>query len=647
MDPTSKLSAAQSYQDEEIVEDQFSKAQQRYGEERSKRLRKEGNDQFIDISTDLSDKFRHFQEDPWVDASAVKDAHTMFPDNRCEVLILGAGFGGLMHAVRMVQAGVRPENLRIIDTAGGFGGTWYWNRYPGLMCDVESYCYLPLLEETGYIPKHRYSYGHEIRDYANFVAEKWKIAGSAVFQTKAEKLVWDEENKEWQVELVQRRKGVPAQTLNIRSKFVAAVNGVLNWPKLPGFPGILDYQGQIFHAARWDYSITGGSQQDPSLVNLKDKRVAIIGTGASAVQIVPHLARWPKHLYVVQRTPAAVDKRDQCETDPVWFKENVTTSPGWQRERTRNFHQHFNTQENPAVNLVDDEWTHALGLVGLAGNPGGPKSVEDIPAYLQMLQTIDFPRQDRIRARVQSVVTDPSVAKKLQPWYPSWCKRPCFHDDYLQAFNQDNVTLVDTDGKSVDRLTSDSIVVGDQAYPVDVIILATGFRTPIGCTPAENANLTITGRNGASMTEVWKRDGPMTQHAVLDHRFPNLFLCSFVQGSTSPNFLFAIDCNAKNAAYILAEAKRKAAGQPFSVAPTAAAAEDWGTQVAMRSLAMAALSGCTPGYMNREGELDRVPPEEQMKMARGTVWGHGVEDFLEHVEKWRAEGNMQGIVVET
>lgn len=206
----------------------------------------------------------------------------------------------------------------VVDPAGGFGGTWYYNRYPGLQCDIESYLYLPLLEETGYMPKHRYASGEEIRTYANAIVEKYGLADSAVFQTKAEKLVWDEASKEWQVELTQKRKGQPSKVLNISAQFVAAVNGVLNWSKLPGLPGISDYRGDVFHSSRWNYSVTGGSPADPSLENLKDKRVAIIGTGASAVQAVPHLAKWSKHLYVVQRTPSAVDTRGQRETDPNW-----------------------------------------------------------------------------------------------------------------------------------------------------------------------------------------------------------------------------------------------------------------------------------------------------------------------------------------
>jgi cation diffusion facilitator CzcD-associated flavoprotein CzcO len=620
-------------------------AEQRYSEERAKRLRDDGDNQFVDIS--LSDNFQSFLEDPWAEAAGVKEAKAMFPDNRCQLLILGAGWGGLLYAVRMVEAGMRPEDIRIIDSAGGFGGTWYWNRYPGLTCDIESYCYLPLLEETGYVPQHRYAHGEEIRNYANLTAEKFGVADSAVFQTKARKLIWDAKLKEWQVELVQQRQKEQPQILEVHAQFVVTVNGPLNWPKLPDVPGILEYKGDIFHSSRWNYALTGGSPEDPSLTKLEGKRVAIIGTGATAVQIIPHLARWASHLYVVQRTPAAVDYFDQRETDPTWFRNNVATTDGWQRERMRNLHQHFTTEKQPPINLVNDGWTGAVGMVAIAGNASGPKSPEELPAYLQKLHTIDLPRQERIRRRVEQEVKDPILANKLRAWYPSWCKRPTFSNEYLSTFNRDNVTLIDTDGKGLDSVSTDSIVAGGQSYPVDVIICATGFRAPFKGSPAEKANMTIIGRDGAVMSEEWARNGPSTQHGILDHNFPNLFLSGPWQATLSPNNLFNTDVLAKNSAYILAEAKRKADGKPFAVTSTAAAAEEWAAQVMMHSTPMAAIFGCTPSYFNGEGAIDRAPAEMQINMARSGLWGHGIEDFVRIVEAWREEGSMQGIEVQT
>ncbi len=638
------ISATQGHDGEAIPGLDNLQVEKKYGEERAKRLRDDGDSQFIDIT--LDPKYQAFLEDPWVEDTPVKDASTMFIDHRCEMLVVGAGLGGLVYAVRMVQAGVDPNDIRILDTAGGFGGTWYHNRFPNLTCDVESYMYLPLLEETGYMPRHRYSYSEEIRNYANLVAKKWGLYDNAVFRTKPSEMVWDEESKEWAVKLTQAKKGEQPQTLDIRTRFVVMATGVLNRPKLPSIPGILSFEGDIFHSARWNYSVTGGSPSDPSLTKLQGKCVAIIGTGVTSVQIMPILAQWAKHVYVVQRTPASIDYRGQRATDPEWFRKNVATSAGWQRERLRNFHQHHTTGKQPAVNLVDDAWTHAIGMVAAGGNSVGPKSMDEVPGYLQKLRAIDMERQNRLRKRVEQEVKDPNVAKKLMNWYPSWCKRPGFSDEYLQVFNRENVTLVDTDGKGLDRITNDSIVHDGQSYPVDVIVCATGYQAPFVGSPAANANVKIIGRNGLSMSEEWRQNGPSTLHGILDHNFPNLFLSSSWQGALSPNNLCNIDVIARNAAYVLSEAKRRANGKPFSVTTTAAGAEQWGDQIMMHSFPMAAMAGCTPSYWNAEGDFDRVPQEMQAKMARSGIWGHGLEDFDRVLGEWRREGSMDGIEVQ-
>lgn len=644
---TNMVAVGQCYEDDAVPSVDALQVQKRYGEERAKRLCDEGYSQFVDVS--LNDQFESLLHDPWVQENTTKDANTMFKDNRCQLLILGGGFGGILYAIRMIEAGIRAEDIRIIDSAGGFGGTWYWNRYPGLSCDIESYCYLPLLEETGYVPRHRYSDGEEIRTYANLLAQKWGLTKIAVFQTQAKKLVWDEGAKEWQIEIKQQRSGEEPRILNIRAQFVATSNGVLNWSKVPAIPGLRDYQGHIFHSSRWEYDLTGGSPTDPSLTKLQGKRVAIVGTGATAIQIVPHLAQWAKHLYVVQRTPASLDDREQRKTDPEWFHTSVASSKGWQRERSRNFHQQFTLQQPPSINLVDDGWTHGPGIVGLAGTPAGPKTIEEVPSYVKRLHAIDLPRQERIRRRVEEEVRDPAVAEKLKAWYPSWCKRPLFHHEYLSTFNRENVTLVDTEGKGLDRLTTKSLVVGDQSYPVDIVIFATGFRPPFLGSPADKANVRIVGQNNISMSEEWAHNGPSTLHGVIDHNFPNLFLSGPWQASNSPNYVLTLDFLATHSAKILAEAKHRAEGKPFAVTITKRAAEDWGMQVVTHSFPGAAILGCTPGYFNIEGELDRAPPERQTIIARSGVWGHGFEDFAQTVEKWYEKGGLQGadIQVET
>lgn len=615
----------------------------RYEEERQKRLRSDGNAQFIELAN--SAQYERFANDPWVDPAAVQALQAKFPNKRSEILIICAGWGGIQIAVRMIEAGIPATDIRIIDPAGGFGGTWYWNRYPGLMCDIESYTYLPYLEETGYIPKHRYSQGEEIREYVNLVARKWGLVECGVFQTQAEKIVWDDDAKEWSVELVQRRKDQIPETLCVRSRVVSLAAGILNSPKLPNIPGILDYRGDMFHTARWSYDVTGGSPADPSLIKLKNKRVVVIGTGATAVQIVPQLAKWCKHLYVVQRTPSSVDVRDQRVTDEEWFRNEVAASKDWQRERMRNFHQHFTLDETPSVNLVDDGWTRAPGLVGITGYEKGPKSPEEIPAYRARLVEVDADRQNRIHARVEQEVEDSVVAEKLKPWYPVWCKRPAFHDDYLKAFNEENVTLVDTNCKGVDKMTVDSVVINEKTYQADVVIFATGFLAPPAGTPAEKAKMTVTGLNGVSMSEEWARFGPTTLHGVIDAKFPNLFIPGPLQGSTSGNYRFTLDEYAKHISYILVEVKRRAGGASFAVAPSVEAAEDWARQLMMNCAPMGVGIGCTPGYFNLEGDIDRATPEQRGVMTRSGLWGKGVEDWLRVLEGWRAEGSMMGIVL--
>ncbi|KAF2827982.1 flavin-binding monooxygenase-like family protein [Ophiobolus disseminans] len=614
--------------------------QKHYGEERAKRLRDDGNDQYHDIS--LSPKFNFFIKDPWADASAVKDAKTLFPNNRCHMLILGAGWGGLLYAIRMIQAGVAAEDISIVDTAAGFGGTWYWNRYPGVACDIESFCYLPLLEETGYVPKQRYASGEEIRGYAEAVAEKWGLKERAVWLTKAERMVWDEEGKEWEVELVQKKDGVE-EKVNVRAGFVACVNGVLNWPKLPGIPEILDFEGDVFHSSRWDYDVTGGSPEDPSLKKLEGKNVAIIGTGATAIQIIPHLARWAKHIYVVQRTPASVDERHQRDTDPKWFQREVATSPGWQRERLRNFHQHLTTEKQPEINLVNDEWTSAVGMVAIAGNPSGPKTMDALPAYMEKLHALDAPRQSRIRTRVSHEVHDPDTAENLKAWYPTWCKRPTFSSTYLASFNRPNTTLLSTPTSPL-SLSPSSITVDGTSYPIDTLICATGFRAPFTGSPAQKANMSIVGRGGVDMATAWGAKGPSTLHGVMDTNYPNLFLSGPWQASLSPNNLFNVDVLAQHAAAIYTYAKQRAGpGKKFSISVSQEAVSDWGQQVLMRSPPMAAIVGCTPSYFNVEGALDKAPPEVQGVMARSGLWGKGIEDFVGVLEGWR--GGMEGVEV--
>jgi cation diffusion facilitator CzcD-associated flavoprotein CzcO len=293
--------------------------QQKYAEEAAKRFRPDGIDQFVELKDAELERFRTLGDDPWADHAALNARQTVRDGARYKFLVLGAGYGGLLFAVHLIEAGVAsgPDDIRIVDAAGGFGGTWYWNRYPGLHCDVESYTYMPLLEETGYMPKSKYAPGHELREHADRIATKWGLHDKAVFRASVRKTAWDESAKLWDVEIEQGRgPGQQPAGLRVQAQYVLIASGVLSSPQVPRIPGLQTFAGPMFHTARWDYSVSGGKPEDLSLTGLRGKRVGFLGTGATAIQAVPHLARWAKEVHVFQRTPSSVTWRGQRPTDP-------------------------------------------------------------------------------------------------------------------------------------------------------------------------------------------------------------------------------------------------------------------------------------------------------------------------------------------
>lgn len=614
----------------------------KYGEEKDKRVKEDGKNQYVQLAD--SDRWGSLSRDPWVD----HDALNASPDNlndgdEVKALILGAGYGGLLYAVRLIQAGFDAKDIRIADVAGGFGGTWYWNRYPGLMCDVESYVYMPLLEETGYMPKHRYSYGTELREHADRIADKWGVRAS--FRTAAEASTWDEGARRWVTKLRQDRgpDGGGDVHLTVRSQFLVNANGVLNHPKMPR--GLENFGGEAFHAARWDYGVTGGSPSDWSLDKLKGKRVGIIGTGATAIQVVPQLAKWAGELYVFQRTPSSVAERGQRETDPAEWEAKIAAKKGWQRERTRNFNQ-FCTAQREGVNVVDDGWTKALAYYTLVGTPQEkPLGMEDIPQHIATMVALDFNYSDGNRRRVEEVIKDKEVAERLKAWYPVWCKRPAFHDEYLPAFNLSHVHLVDTEGKGVTGATETGVVVGDKEYPIDVLILSTGYRLPMADNgePGSHSNMVFTGRGGRTLADKWATQGATTLHGVLTSGFPNLFLTGPAQTGACPNFAWGQNVLSQHVAYIVAQAHERS-GPTAVVEPSVEAEEGWSGLIMAFSGLMAPIGICTPSYINSEGGLPS-DPVEGMKAMRGAGYGHGMNAFEDVLVAWREEGSLAGLVV--
>ena len=270
---------------------------EKYAGERAKRLRADANSQYQEITG----QFEHYNQDPYVEPGFTRPAL----QEDIDVLIVGGGFGGMLAAVRLQEAGI--TNFRIIEKAGDFGGTWYWNRYPGAQCDIEGYLYLPLLEEMNYIPKERYSFAPEIFAHAQRIGQRYELYERACFQTKVKEARWDEDAGRWAVS--SDRDDV------FKARFVIMSSGPLNKPKLPGIPGIENFKGHTFHTSRWDYDYTGGDTTG-GLHKLQDKRVGIIGTGATAIQCIPHLGAHAQQLYVFQRTPVIRGRTEQHAHQP-------------------------------------------------------------------------------------------------------------------------------------------------------------------------------------------------------------------------------------------------------------------------------------------------------------------------------------------
>ncbi|WYZ35069.1 hypothetical protein EsH8_I_001345 [Colletotrichum jinshuiense] len=651
---------------------------QKYDEERDKRYHPDGLQQYV-IDLAASDKFKRFQVDPWVRLESL--SHTFNGDRAATgvtiankavlkdgdsipFLIVGAGYGGILFAANLIKAGVDPNDIRLVDTAMGFGGTWYWNRYPGLQCDVESYIYMPLLEDTGYMPKHKYSFGPELRGHAERIATHFGFQDKAQFGTRVNALVWDNCTSEWEAKLYIERENT---SISVRSKFVLTAYGIGHYPKLPKIPGLDSFRGSVFHTSRWDYGVTGGSEAEPNLASLRNKRVGIVGTGATAVQAIPHLARWSKQLYVFQRTPSAVGPRNNKSTDPDLFQTEIATHQGWQTDRAENFNALLaNDPAKPEIDLVKDEWTKLPSYSALIGSPAklDLKSRDEVASYIATLEEMDLPQQELRRSRVDDIVKDPETAAALKPWYPSWCKRPCFNDGYLNVFNQSNVTVVSTGARGVERVGTNSVEVNGSEYDVDVLIFATGFRPPTSGSPAERSMIKVYGRNGLDMDTKWAHpQGQSTLHGLISRDFPNFLFPGPNQMGAAPNGTYQRDQLGQHFAYMATTAAQKhletyekADQQPVSkygkynvvIEPTSEAEEDWAKAVTQHAVRFSAMKGCTPNYMITPEEQEAHAKQDRSQLqrkARGALWGKGVADYMSILRSWRSEGELRGLEV--
>jgi cation diffusion facilitator CzcD-associated flavoprotein CzcO len=617
----------------------------RYERERQIQLKARGK--ISDIEIDRSDQFQSFARDLWRDETSLLETtrERLIQQRHHRVLIVGAGHGGLLFAARLIQTGqFSADDLVLVDTAAGFGGTWYWNRYPGLMCDTESYIYMPLLEESGYMPRHKYASGTEIRTHCERIAQLYNLPDRAIFRTKINHLDWEESQKHWMVSGIQLGVDDESQKpIQLSADFVMLASGAFASPRIPDFPNILDYQGKLFHTARWDYQYTGGTPEKPELTELRNKKVAIIGTGASAIQAVPQLAKFSQKLVVFQRTPSAVDQRNNQRTDARWWQEMIQQEGnGWQRRRMVNFNAFTcNEKPLPAKNLVADGWTEMPSFSLLIG---GPQSLN--PEYTDQMRSVDAVRQQKVRSRVHDLVPDSNSAGILTPWYPGWCKRPCFHDDYLAAFNQSNVELVDIRHHGISHFTSKGLVVDGVEHELDAVILSTGYTVPVTRhSPGSRADITVTGRQGQTMEDKWN-NGLATLHGVMARGLPNLFFTGSSQAGACVNLTYVLDETATHVAYILSKAVSKCSSlsQKVVMEPTTQAEEGWAHKILARAAGLRGIAGCTPGYLNGYGmSPTSMSVEDQMKSARLAPWGEGVASYVLQLEAWRANGKLDGI----
>jgi cation diffusion facilitator CzcD-associated flavoprotein CzcO len=579
----------------------------RYRAERDKRLRADGNNQYVEVKGD----FRHFVDDPYIETPIVREPLA----DEVDVVVVGGGFGGLIAGAQLRKAGVK--SLRLIEKGGDFGGTWYWNRYPGAACDIESYIYLPLLEETGYMPVEKYTRAPEILAHSRRIAEHFDLYDNALLQTEVTSCDWDDAARRW---IVHTNRGDA-----VRAKYLIQSNGPLHRPKLPGIPGVGDFKGHTFHTSRWDYAYTGGDTRG-NLDRLKDKRVGIIGTGATAVQCVPHLAASAKALYVFQRTPSSVDVRNDRPTDMSWA---ATLEPGWQKKRMENFNN-LVIGIPQKEDMVKDGWTDIIrNLVVKFMN--GEVKVESPQQAEALMEMADFEKMEQVRARVDAIVTDHATAEALKPWYRQFCKRPCFHDDYLAAFNRPTVTLVNTDGRGVERITETAVVANGETYEIDCLIFATGFE--VGTEFTRRSGYELYGRDGVTLSGAWA-EGVKTLHGLTVRGFPNMFILGGPQGGFTANYPHNLDEQSAHVAHLIDEGLKS---QAQTIEPTQGAVDAWTDEIIAKArMRDEFLAECTPGYYNNEGQ-----PNPAARQA--SFYGAGAVAYFATLKQWREAGAYAGL----
>ena len=581
----------------------------KYLAERDRRL-VPGRTAVRDLSRD--DQFARFRDDPF---TAFTERDPIEDD--VDVVIVGGGIAGILAGVQLRKAGI--GRIRIVDQAGGMGGTWYWNRYPGVMCDIESYIYLPMLEELGYVPKHRYAAGEEIRLHLQSIADRYDLVDDALFHTGVSRSEWSDDAARWRIRTDRGDE--------LTSRYYVLAVGILNLMKVPAIAGMEDFGGRSFHSARWDYDYTGGGPGQP-LTNLGDKVVGLVGTGATGIQCLPPLAAAAKHVYVFQRTPSAIGVRANRETPPE-FGQGLEA--GWQQDRMDNF-QAIMLGKAADEDLIDDGWTHHYAAVQHPPRHQG-MSIEE---YLRSAEALDFEIMEEHRRRVDELVSDDIAAAVLKPYYRYLCKRPCFHDEYLGAYNNPNVTLIDCPA-GIERIDEHGLSIDGEHYDLDCLVYGTGFAAEL--TPLfRRAGHEIVGRGGITLAEKWQ-DGAASLFGMMSRGFPNLFVMP------APGQQAVVTVNYTQLAVLGAEFVGRAVAileekgvRSFDVGAEAEGA--WGQEIIDSFVdASGVMSACTPSRINMEGHPEQMNP-------RNGNYGRGFGDYFRYrqvLTDWLAAGDCQGL----
>jgi cyclohexanone monooxygenase len=576
---------------------------EKYEKERAKRASRDR-----DKTLELSGSLARYVQDPRVPPSPRPSV-----EDTVDAVVIGGGFGGLLCGAKLKD---KPLNrVRIIDQAGDFGGVWYWNRYPGAQCDIESYIYMPLLEELGTIPTEKYAHAPEIFAHAKAIGRHYGLYDLALFQTTVTGATWDAGRAMWEVTTDRGDR--------ISTRYLIVAIGSLDKLKLPAIPGAETFAGHSFHTSRWDYSYTGG-ETTGELTGLRDKRVGIVGTGATALQCIPHLGEWSKHLYVFQRTPSTVGVRANRPTDPRWA---AALEPGWQERRMWNFTT-IQAGGHSDVDLVDDGFSRLYKALLHPAPPGGGADI----SAAELAERADLEMMDRIRTRIDSAVADADTAAALKPYYRYMCKRPGFHDGYLETFNRPNVDLVDTKGIGIERIVPEGVVVNGRTYHLDCLVWATGFEWNSAYT--SRIGFDVHGLDGVSLAHKW-RDGLRTLHGMTTSGFPNFLVVPGPnsQSVVTTNFAHALQESASHISYII-QAIEELGAKGFVISDEAE--HDWISTILERAKHNEAFQrGCTPGRFNNEGDPDSRP-------RANTNFGDGPIVFFDLLAKWRSEDQLRG-----